>query len=66
MQIKVTYNTRSGGTSQAYVDEQTLFGVNKHSDVPVQLKWDDELDTYIQIDDWEWDFDFEGTPTKRR
>lgn len=64
-QIKVTYLTKEGYKTQAYVDDETLKGTNKHSDVEVWLAWSDEADTYIQVDDFEWDFDWEGTPTKR-
>lgn len=70
-QVKVTYIPREylndPGTpyrTQAYVSAATLFGTNRHTDVEVQLEWSDEYDTYIQVDDWEWSFDFEGTPTK--
>ena len=64
-QIKVTYIGRDWRPSTAYVDEDTLLGENKHSGVAVQLMRS-ELGTYFQTDTWEWDFDFEGTPTRKK
>lgn len=70
-QVKVTYIPReyvddvsTPYRTQAYVSSHTLFGTNRHSDVEVQLEWSDAHNCYIQVDDWEWTFDFEGTPTK--
>ena len=55
-QIKVTYLDKTGHETKAYVDERNLVGENKHTGEPLQLKWSDEKDTYIQIDDWAWEF----------
>ena len=64
-QIKVSYLTRTGYQSTAYVDEKTFEGVDKHSDVPLQLEWSDEQDTYVQIDEWKWEFDYFGEPHRK-
>ena len=64
-QIKVTYLDKTGHLTKAYVDERNLVGENKPTGEPLQLKWSDEKDTYIQIDDWEWEFNmYSGTFTR--
>lgn len=66
-EIKVSYLVRdgNGATSKAYVNENTLVGTDKYSDVDVELKWDEENQVYVQIDGFEWDFDQFGVPRKR-
>lgn len=66
-QIKVAYLVRdgAGATSKAYVDEETLLGTDKYTDVDVQLAWDEDGQAYVQTDLWEWDFDQWGDPSKR-
>ena len=57
-QIKVSYIVRDQEwTSKAYVDEDTLLGTDKYTDVDVQLEWREEERTYYQVDTWEWDVD---------
>jgi len=62
---KVGYTTKTGGQSKAYIDMETGMGTDKHSDVEVILYWDEALEKWIQIDNYEWDFDWEGTPHRR-
>lgn len=66
-QIKVAYLVRGGmgATSKAYVDDETLLGTDKYSDVDVQLAWDEEGQAYVQTDLWEWDLDRWGEPSRR-
>lgn len=54
-QIKVTYVARHGGTSTAYIDEDTHRGTCKHSGVDVQLEATE--DGWRQVDDWQWTID---------
>lgn len=67
-QIKVQYLIRDGNgtTSKAYVDENMLSGTDKYTNVDVELKWDEENQVYVQIDDFEWDFDQWGEPHRRK
>lgn len=53
---KVTYETREGSTTQAYIDVDTGFGENRHSNIPVRVRWSDDKDMWVQVDDWEWDY----------
>jgi hypothetical protein len=54
-QVKVTYyDPIDDFVSQAYVDENTLKGTDKHTDKPVELAWDDATETYRRIDTKEW------------
>jgi len=46
-QIKVTYMAPAGYISQAYVDERTLIGTNKHSDAPVTLKRNPDENAHV-------------------
>lgn len=62
---KVTYKAREGYITQAYINPETGFGTSKHTGIEVQLEWSDEEDVWIQVDDWEWDFDWEGTPSRK-
>jgi hypothetical protein len=68
-QIKVSYFTSKGYTTTAYVDEETLDGTNKHSDVPVSLDLILGLDgtwSYVDFDMREWDFNpYTGEFTER-
>lgn len=54
-QIKVTYTDREGFKTQAYIDEETGHGTNKHSDVPVIIK--SSYYGWVQVDDWKWSWD---------
>lgn len=64
--IKVRYLRRDGsGEGTAYVSESTLKGTDKNTDMEVWLDWSPVLDSYFQVDDFEWDFDWEGIPIKR-
>lgn len=67
-QVKVSYLTKPDYdySTTAYVDERNLVGENKHTGEPLQLKWSDEKDTYIQVDDWEWDYDMYSDTYSRK
>ena len=54
---KVAYRRRDGGQGTAYVDEETGDGVDKHTDIPVQLRR--EAAVWVQIDRWEWEWKFD-------
>lgn len=54
---KVTYRQKDGVVTQAYIDVNTGYGENRHTDIPVQVKWSDEEDIWLQVDDWEWVWD---------
>jgi hypothetical protein len=57
-QIKVTYHLRGEDTySQAYIEQATGEGTDKHSGVPVVVKWFDEYDEWRQVDPWNWEWD---------
>ena len=53
-QIKVTYFTRSGSISKAYIDPETGEGIDKHSDIPITLAHQESDDSWYQIDRREW------------
>jgi hypothetical protein len=53
-QIKVTYFTRSGSISKAYIDPETGEGIDKHSDIPITLAHQESDDSWYQIDHREW------------
>lgn len=51
--MKVTY-ADSTSTSTAYLDEPALpdgsyVGVNKHTDIPVHVRWDDSTDGWVSV-----------------
>ena len=48
-QIKVTYRTKEGYSSQAYINEHTHVGTNKHTDEPVKVEWSDVHDTWVEV-----------------
>lgn len=56
-QIKVTYIDRDGSTTQAYIHEDTGEGTNKHSDIPVVIKWFEDQESWRQVDPWDWNWD---------
>lgn len=58
---KVTYRTKDGYVTQAYIDLNTGLGDSKHSGIPVKVEWSDEENIWLQVDDWEWKWDeFQG------
>jgi len=64
-QIKVTYRVRTPDTeepvySQAYISQESGEGTDKHSDIPVVVKWFDEMDEWRQVDPWKWEFSQDG------
>ena len=54
---KVTYRTKDGYVTQAYIDVNTGYGENKHAGMPVKVEFSEEDDIWIQVDDWEWRWD---------
>lgn len=56
-QVKITYVTREGDTTQAYVHEDTGEGVNRHSNIPVVIKWFEDKGAWMQVDPWDWNWD---------
>jgi hypothetical protein len=53
-QIKVAYLTRSGSISKAYIDPATGEGIDKHSDIPITLTYQESDDSWHQIDHRGW------------
>lgn len=53
-EIKVGYIDRDGYRTTAYIDPDTGLGTNKHSEVPLQLRFDRDKDCWVQIDTWQW------------
>lgn len=54
---KVTYRTKDGYVTQAYIDVNTGYGENKHTDIPVKVEFSEEENIWLQVDDWEWRWD---------
>lgn len=57
--MKVGYLIAGGHTSTAYLEDVPLedgsyVGVNKHSDMPVHLRWDDEQEVWVEVCHREW------------
>lgn len=53
-EIQVTYQLASGHTSKAYLDEPALpdgsyVGTNKHTDLPVHLRYDEPANTWREV-----------------
>jgi hypothetical protein len=56
-EMKVAYFGRDGREDKAYVSELTGEGVNSYTFQPIRVQFDDATESYIQTDDWEWNFD---------
>lgn len=64
---KVSYRTREGYISKAYVYDVASHhseGQDKHTDIPIIVKYNEETEEWVQVDDWEWEFDPWGGFTK--
>lgn len=44
------------GWATAYVDKASGEGLDAHSGVPVVVKFDEDLEDYIQVDPWSWTY----------
>lgn len=51
---KVTYLTKEGYFTQAYIDVETGKGESKHTGIEVEVAWDPTRETWVQTDDFEW------------